>query len=177
MQAPAFPPMVLAGVRYTATRHDLRKGGWAMHLKVFLTTILGLAIVTVTGFATWLFPLVNHIHQQLGGQPLQDPRGSVEDQINTWLSFLPSNNIERTQIVCFVIAAYLVVTSLITLLTVQAHHRRARRMASERAHTRTLHLLAAEPEKAIWVPRVVKNRYWREATLDVPNDQRAGHGR
>jgi hypothetical protein len=40
-----------------------------------------------------------------------------------------------------------------------------------------LHLLAAEPEKAIWALRVVKNRYWREATLDVPNDQRAGHGR
>jgi hypothetical protein len=131
-----------------------------LHVKIFISTILILVAVTISGFATWLFPIVNNIHEQLGGQPLPDPRGSIGDQINTWLGFLPSDSIERTQIICYLIAAYLVVTSGITLLAVHLAGARSERAARSDARARTLRFVY-KPTKPVWRPAPISNEYTR----------------
>jgi hypothetical protein len=137
-----------------------------MHVKVFIGTILVLTVVTIGGLFTWAFPIVNMIHVQLGGKPLADPRGSLLDQANTWLSYLPSDGVEKTQFILYIVAAYLLVTVVVTIVATSFHNHRLRVQAMRTAKQRTMHYYSAQKQdKTQWVAKPVSNEYTREEPL------------
>ena len=98
-----------------------------MSVKVFLGTIILLAVATVTGFAYWFFPILNKFHQQMGGAPLKDPRGDWQQQADTWMGYLPGNTFERAVIVSGIVVGYLFITTMATLIAIRFDHRRKER--------------------------------------------------
>ena len=110
-----------------------------MAVKIFLGTVVFLVTVTITGLAYWFFPILNNFVQTMGGQPLQDPRGSWQDQTNTWLSFLPNNGLERAEIVTCVIVAYLFLSTILTMIAFRIRKIHRNRQDYRKAKTQTLH--------------------------------------
>jgi hypothetical protein len=112
-----------------------------MGVKIFLGTIGLTILVTITGFAYWFFPILSNFHEAMGGGPLKSPTGSIEQQFNTWLSFLPDDTLERTVIVGGILVAYLLFSTFTALLALRWRRRREDRALQKLSNARAAHAI------------------------------------
>jgi beta-lactamase regulating signal transducer with metallopeptidase domain len=110
-----------------------------MSVKVFLSVIALTAIATVTGFAYWLFPILSRFNQAMGGAPLRNPTGDLEQRLNTWASFLPADALQRAVVILAAIGVYVLWTTLATLVALQVRRRHQARQIRAASKARAMH--------------------------------------
>lgn len=110
-----------------------------MSVKIFLGIIILSALVTVTGFAYWLFPIVSRFNQALGGAPLTNPSGDIEQRINTWVGFLPTDALQRAVVISAGVAIYIAWTTFTALIAVQLRRRRLARQQQALSRAQATH--------------------------------------
>lgn len=114
-----------------------------MGVKIFLGTIGLTVLVTITGFAYWLFPILSNFHQAMGGGPLKSPTGDFQQQFNTWLSFLPGDIVERSAIVAAIIAGYMLFSTILTMIALRWRRGREDRALQKLSRARAAHAINA----------------------------------
>ena len=114
-----------------------------MTVKIFFGTLILMVGATITGFAYWLFPVVDHFHEAMGGGPLKDPTGDWQQQLNTWLSFLLDDMAIRAIIVAAIVASYLFVSTLTTLIALRLRRRKEDRALQKLSSSRAIHMYNA----------------------------------
>ncbi|HWE60393.1 MAG TPA: hypothetical protein VHB98_01655 [Chloroflexota bacterium] len=110
-----------------------------MGVKVFLGTIAFAVFITITGLAYWFFPILSSFHEAMGGGRLKDPRGSWQEQLNTWLSFLPDNMVERALMITAVVAGYILFSTITTMLALRWRRRGEDRALQKLSRARAVH--------------------------------------
>jgi hypothetical protein len=108
-----------------------------MGIRLALGALVALVILAMTGVLTFLSPIVDGIYLAAYGHPMPHRDGSAIQQVNDWLSFLPSDPTTRGLIVCGVIIAILLFNFSTGLITIKVKRiiraRQARKDAQMRA--------------------------------------------
>ena len=115
-----------------------------MSVKIFLGIIALSALATVTGFAYWLFPILSNFNQAMGGAPLKNPSGDLEQRINTWVGFLPTDALQRAIVICAGVGVYVLWTTFTALIAVQMRRRRLARQLRALSRARATHAFNAQ---------------------------------
>jgi hypothetical protein len=112
-------------------------------VKIFLGTIGLTVLVTITGFAYWFFPILSNFHEAMGGGPLKNPSGDFQQQLDTWLSFLPGNTVGRAAIIAGIIAGYMLFTGVTTMVALRWRRRREDRALQRLSRAHAAHAVNA----------------------------------
>jgi hypothetical protein len=109
-----------------------------MAIRLILGGIVALVILAMTGVLSFLSPIPEGIYLAAYGHPMPHRDGSAVQQVNDWLSFLPSDPTTRGLIVCGVIVGILVLNFFSGLITMKVKRTIRARQARKDARTRAI---------------------------------------
>ncbi len=109
-----------------------------MGIRLTLFGLVALVILAMTGVLGFLSPIAEGIYLAAYGRPMPHRDGSAIQQVNDWLSFLPSDPTTRGLIVCGVIMGLLALNFLVGLVTMKVKRVVRARQARKEAQTRAI---------------------------------------
>jgi hypothetical protein len=109
-----------------------------MGIRLALGAVVALVVLAMTGVLTFLSPIAEGIYLAAYGHPMPHRDGSAIQQVNDWLSFLPSDPTTRGLIVCGVIIGLMVLNFIIGLITMKVKRISRARQARKAAETRAI---------------------------------------
>jgi len=109
-----------------------------MGIRLILGGIVALVILAMTGVLSFLSPIAEGIYLAAYGHPMPHRDGSAIQQVNDWLSFLPSDPTTRGLIVCGVIIGLLALNFVSGLITMKVKRIIRARQARKEARTRAI---------------------------------------
>ena len=109
-----------------------------MGIRLILAGIVALVILAMTGVLSFLSPIAEGIYLAAYGHQMPHRDGSAIQQVNDWLSFLPSDPTTRGLIVTAVILGILAISFFGGLVTMKMKRIGRARQARKEARTRAL---------------------------------------
>lgn len=109
-----------------------------MAIRIILGVVVAILVLAMTGLLTFLSPVPQGIYLAAYGHPMPHRDGSAAQQINDWLTFLPTDPTTRGVIVCATVVIILAIVFFGGLLTMKAKRLNRARQARKDARIRAM---------------------------------------
>jgi len=109
-----------------------------MAIRIILGVVVAILVLAMTGVLSFLSPVPDGIYLAAYGHPMPDRDGSAVQQINDWLTFLPTDPTTRGLMVCGTVVIILAIVFFGGLVTMKMKRMNRARAARKDARIRAM---------------------------------------